>query len=210
MSSTGELAGRNIIITNGPTAEQLTTGGDVITNFSSGKQGRAIADALSDMGAKVMLVTGGTARDMLGKTLAQLPADVFIGVAAVADFAIETPLDLQLKDGEPHALQLTQNPDILQTIGQHPTLRPKVVIGFAAETAPQPQLLEYARKKLERKGADAICANRVSAASPGSDVNQISWVSKNGAEPWEAMDKHAVGRAIGGKIVEMLGYASSV
>jgi phosphopantothenoylcysteine synthetase/decarboxylase len=213
------LAKRKVIVTSGPTAEQLTTGGDVITNFSSGRQGIAIAETLADMGAQVLLISGPTAlpdpahrniitmhavdaRTMYYMVMQNLPADAYIGVAAIADFGIGNTLDIKLKEDEPYTLHLIQNPDILQIIGTHAALRPKVVIGFAAETDSS-ALLDYAREKLVRKGADAICANQV--GGPGGDTNQVTWVAKDGAQPWEAMDKHAVGHKIGLKLAEMLG-----
>ncbi|MDE3059761.1 MAG: hypothetical protein KGJ06_01975 [Pseudomonadota bacterium] len=220
----GPLAGRKIVMTNGPTAEQLTAEGDVITNFSSGRQGYALAQALAGMGAQVVVITGPThlpdlahpnvkilhvvdARDMRDKVLAHLPADVFVGVAAVADFGMAEPLDLQLREGQLHTLQLTQNPDILETVGNHPDKRPAVVIGFAAETAEQEQLIAYARGKLERKRADAICANQVGGeaiAASGSARNQIIWVSREGEEFWDPSTKEKIGEDIGRKIAQLL------
>ena len=213
-----ELKGRHIIVTSGPTVERLTLQGDVISNRSSGKQGYAIAEALADMGARVTLVTGPTplpvpthphitiqrvtsAHDMHTAVMAALPADAYIGAAAVADFGMATPIDLKLKENEPYTLRLAQNPDILQSVAVLKTLRPKVVIGFAAETD-QAKLVEYAKAKLLAKGADAICANLADAA--GNDRNRVTWVSRESAELWEAMDKRAVGQAIGRKLAQML------
>lgn len=222
----GKLSGKKIIITSGPTAEPISSSGDVITNFSSGKQGHAVAEALASMGAQIVLVSGPTqipdpshpnittihtesARDMRDTAVAQLPADAFVAVAAVADFGMAQPGKLALKPGEQATLELSQNPDILQTIGTHASKRPAVVIGFAAETH---ELLTYARGKLEKKGADAICANKVDSASGvfGGDRNQITWVTAEGNEAWQAMNKSEVGTRIGDKIALLLQRKKSV
>lgn len=217
--SNGSLSGRKIIITSGSTAEPVSNHGDVITNFSSGAQGHAVAEALADMGANVVLIAGLTtipdplhpnittihtasARTMRDAVLAQLPADVYVGIAAVADFGLEHLAALTLAPGEPATLRLSQNPDILQDVSMHPSLRPPVVIGFAAETH---DLLTYARGKLENKGADAICANQVGSLSINSgNENQVTWVTAGGNEPWERMSKREVGQKIGDKIVFLL------
>lgn len=158
--------GRTAVVTSGPTVEDLTQTGDVITNFSSGRQGHAVAQALATMGIDVTLVTGPTllsvpdrsvirviearsAQEMHDEVMAALPADIFVGVAAVADFRPLVPLSLSLTEGEVYTLQLRQNPDILQAVGNLKSLRPLVVVGFAAETN---NLLTYARGKLESKG----------------------------------------------------------
>jgi phosphopantothenoylcysteine synthetase/decarboxylase len=222
----GKLSGKKIIITSGPTAEPISSSGDVITNFSSGKQGHAVAESLAAMGAQVVLVSGPThipdpshpnittihtesARNMRDAVVAQLPADAFVAVAAVADFGMANPGKLALKPAELATLELSQNPDILQTIGTHGSKRPSVVIGFAAETH---DLLIYARGKLEKKGADAICANQVGSAmvARGSDKNQITWVSAEGNEPWETMGKSDVGNRIGDKIALLLQRKKSI
>ena len=215
----GTLTGRKIIITSGSTAEPLSNHGDVITNFSSGAQGHAVAEALADMGANVVMVAGLTtvpdplhpnittlhtesARTMLDTVLAQLPADVYVGIAAVADFGMEKLTAMTLAPGEPTTLRLSQNPDILQNVSMHSSQRPSVVIGFAAETH---DLLAYARGKLENKGADAICANEVGSMSANNgNQNQVTWVTAAGNEPWERMSKREVGQKIGDKIQFLL------
>lgn len=220
VSGDRSLAGRKVIVTSGPTVEPITGFGDVITNFSSGRQGHAVAEALAQLGAEVVLVSGPTslaspscetirtvdvrcAKEMHDVVLAELPADVFVGVAAVADFGMQHPLRLSLKEGEAHALQLVQNPDILQTVGTHASLRPSVVVGFAAETH---EILSYARDKLERKSADFICANQV---GPGvgdrdSSKNQVILVTPSGHEELQETAKLKVGKMIGMKIVQLL------
>jgi len=169
------LAGRHVLITAGPTFEPLDPVRG-ITNRSSGKQGYAIAAAAADAGAKVTLISGPvslpapvgvtrvdvvTAQDMYDAVHAHLPADVFIGVAAVGDWrAKEIARDKQKKgvDGE-LSVTLVKNPDILASIGHHETQRPQLVVGFAAETR---NVEVYAQTKLRTKGADVICANDVS------------------------------------------------
>lgn len=213
------LAGHTVIVTSGPTAEPISTHGDVISNFSSGRQGAAVARALADHGAQVIFISGPapfplphhpgiriiaceSADAMCRHVLAHLPADVYIGVAAVADFGMKQPASLRVPPGEAAALSLTQTTDILQAVGTHQSKRPKLVIGFAAETQ---DVVAYARRKLEKKKADAICANRVGAELlKGSPDNQITWVDAKGAEKWEYMDKNKAGQHIAAKITELL------
>jgi len=169
------LKGRHVLITAGPTFEPLDPVRG-ITNRSSGKQGYAIAEAAVRAGARVTLVSGPvtlptpagveridveTAQQMYEAVHAALPADVFIGVAAVGDWrAREIARDKQKKgeDGE-LTLTLVKNPDILASVGKHESLRPQLVIGFAAETR---NVEVYGRTKLRTKGADVIMANDVS------------------------------------------------
>jgi phosphopantothenoylcysteine synthetase/decarboxylase len=170
------LAGRRVIMTSGPTEEKVTAVGDVITNFSSGRQGHALATALAERGAQVVYVVGParfappthpnvtavpvtSARSMLAACEAHLPADIFVGVAAVADFGCRQPPDLALTPRQKRDLILDQNPDILYAMGHH-AQRPALVVGFAAETDPD-RLLDYAAGKLTKKNADLICANLV-------------------------------------------------
>lgn len=219
-----ELKGRKVIITSGPTDELLTNAGDAITNFSSGRQGHAVAEALACMGAEVVLVSGptdlarpacesirtidaGSAQEMHDAVISELPADVFVGVAAVADFGLPHPVTFSLKEGEAGTLQLRQNPDILQAVGTHPSQRPSVVVGFAAETH---DLLKYARDKLKRKGADFICANQVGdlMAKRSSSMNSITFVTISGDEELQEIPKIQVGEAIGRKIVQLLAEKS--
>jgi phosphopantothenoylcysteine decarboxylase/phosphopantothenate--cysteine ligase len=172
---TGALGGKHVLMTAGPTFEPLDPVRG-ITNRSSGKQGYAIAEALAAEGAKVTLISGPvslptpegveridvrTALEMFDAVHAHLPADAFIGVAAVSDWRAQTvAVDKQKKSAGSDELTLTliKNPDILASVGLHTTLRPTLVIGFAAET----QNLEvYGKTKLRTKGADAIFANEV-------------------------------------------------
>ncbi|MDD3029196.1 MAG: phosphopantothenoylcysteine decarboxylase [Alphaproteobacteria bacterium] len=196
LSSAPPLAGKTVILTSGPTVETLTTAGDVITNASSGRQGAALASALAQHGVLVEFVVGNaevlppghpnihvtkvlSAHAMLDACLNLLPADMFIGVAAVADFGCETPIDLPLHENESHTLTLRQNPDILKAIATHATQRPRLVVGFAAETDPE-TLLDYASKKGIDKNADLICANLVGPAnSLDKTENRLFLVSRN-------------------------------
>src|SRR5215468_4921263 len=165
------LAGRKAIVTSGPTHEPIDPV-RYIANRSSGRQGHAIAGALAALGADVTLVSGPVtipdpvgvtvvrverAEEMRDAVLAALPADIAVMVAAVADWRVASAADRKIKKhaGESiPTLALTENPDILRTVGHH-TLRPKLVVGFAAETQ---DVESNARSKLERKGADMIVA----------------------------------------------------
>ena len=168
-----------MLVTSGPTHEPIDPV-RYLANRSSGRQGHAIAEAAAAAGARVTLVSGPvtipdpagvtvvhveTARQMLEAVEAALPADVAVMAAAVADWRAAAESGGKIKkdgSGRPPALALTENPDILATIGRHHTLRPALVVGFAAETD---DLLANARKKLAAKGADWILANDVSPAS---------------------------------------------
>ena len=200
------LAGKRIIVTSGPTIEPIDKV-RFITNRSSGKQGHAIAATLAKRGADVILISGPvneptpdqvtmvqvtTANEMLAACKAALPAEIAICAAAVADWRVQSISDQKLKKPEdPDAgmiLALCQNPDILAHISSAPN-RPKLVIGFAAETE---NLLQNATKKRQRKGCDWIIANQVGGdADPvfGSALNQAMLVSANGVEEWPQMQK---------------------
>nr|WP_272213458.1 phosphopantothenoylcysteine decarboxylase [Marinicella sp. W31]MDC2879414.1 phosphopantothenoylcysteine decarboxylase [Marinicella sp. W31] len=204
------LAGMRAVITSGPTHEAIDPV-RYIANRSSGRQGHAIAAALAKLGADVTLVSGPvtiadpagvrtvhveSAREMLAAVEQALPADIAIMVAAVADWRAtdSATQKIKKKPGEtPPPLQLTENPDILKTVGHHQQ-RPGLVIGFAAETS---DIATYARDKLARKGADLIVANDVSKEGVmGGARNQVTLVTKDGAETWPEMDKQAVARKL--------------
>ncbi|MDX1732084.1 MAG: bifunctional phosphopantothenoylcysteine decarboxylase/phosphopantothenate--cysteine ligase CoaBC, partial [Aurantimonas coralicida] len=212
------MAGRRIVVTSGPTHEPIDPV-RYIANRSSGRQGHAIAAALAELGAAVTLVSGPvtlpdpagvsvvhveTAREMLGAVEAALPADAAIFVAAVADWRAEAETARKIKKtgGGPPALALTENPDILATIGHAPD-RPKLVVGFAAETD---DLLAHARGKLARKGADAIVANDVSAGTGvmGGSANTVHIVTAAGVEAWPKMDKTEVARRLAAWVADRL------
>ncbi|ASY59053.1 bifunctional phosphopantothenoylcysteine decarboxylase/phosphopantothenate--cysteine ligase CoaBC [Sinorhizobium sp. CCBAU 05631] len=201
------LAGRKAIVSSGPTHEPIDPV-RYIANRSSGKQGHAIAAALARLGADVTLVSGPVtipdpagvrvvrvvrADEMRDAVVAALPADVAVMVAAVADWRVASAAGNKIKKrpGEaPPPLQLAENPDILKTIGHHAS-RPKLVIGFAAETE---NVAENGRAKLERKGADYIVANDVSPATGimGGDRNRVKLIARDGIEEWPEMGKDEV------------------
>ncbi len=213
------LAGKTAIVTSGPTHEPIDPV-RYIANRSSGRQGHAIAAALAKLGAKVTLVSGPVtipdpvgvntvhverASEMLDAVTAKLPADIAVMVAAVADWRVATSSDNKIKKkaGEgPPALELAENPDILKTVGHHEK-RPKVVVGFAAETA---DVIDNARSKLERKGADMIVANDVSPATGimGGMRNTVRIVSNNGVEDWPDMGKDEVAEKLARLIAEKI------
>lgn len=199
------LAGRHVLITAGPTFEPLDPVRG-ITNRSSGKQGYAIAAAAAAAGAKVTLVSGPvslstpagvtrvdveTALEMHDAVHAHLPADVFIGVAAVGDWrAKEIARDKQKKgvDGE-LSVTLIKTPDILASIGHHETQRPQLVIGFAAETH---NVEVYGKTKLRTKGADAILANDVSKGVFDRDTTNMILIDAAGSGAGKKLTKAEV------------------
>ena len=214
------LKGQHVLITAGPTREPLDPV-RYLSNHSSGKQGYAIARALAMLGARVTLVSGPvslpaprgvdlvpveTAREMLKACETALPADVFISVAAVADWrpAISAGKKLKLKDEGKTlpALTLAENPDILATLSRKRKNRPGLVIGFAAETH---DLEELATAKMKRKGCDWIVANDVSGDVMGGAQNEVALVTHEGIERWPRMDKVAVARRLAERIAEALG-----
>ncbi|MCK5930897.1 MAG: bifunctional phosphopantothenoylcysteine decarboxylase/phosphopantothenate synthase, partial [Fulvimarina manganoxydans] len=195
-----------------------------IANRSSGQQGHAIAQALAEAGGEVVLVSGPvvipdpqgvrtvkveTARQMLKAVEEALPADGAIFVAAVADWRVATEGASKTKKGAdgPPRLELVENPDILATIG-HGEKRPKLVVGFAAETN---DLLANAHAKLMRKGADAILANDVSLEGGvmGGPRNTVHLVSESGVEDWPTMAKADVARRLVDWIVARMGAAGA-
>ncbi|MFN7055744.1 bifunctional phosphopantothenoylcysteine decarboxylase/phosphopantothenate--cysteine ligase CoaBC [Hyphomonas sp.] len=214
----GRLAGVHALVTAGPTREPLDPV-RYISNHSSGKQGYAIAAALAAEGARVTLVSGPvslpapkgvdlvrieTAREMLKACEDALPAGVFVSVAAVADWrpvkASSQKLKLKGKEGAP-AIELTENPDILRTLSQKKKKRPRLVIGFAAETE---EVERHAREKLARKGCDWIVANDVSGDVMGGAENEIALITHAGAERWPRMAKDAVSARLASRIADAL------
>ncbi len=213
------LAGRRAIVTSGPTHEPIDPV-RFIANRSSGKQGHAIAAALARLGASVTLVSGPVsipdpaglrtlhverATEMLAAVEELLPADIAVMVAAVADWRVVAAAGTKIKkkEGEgPPSLMLAENPDILHTIAHH-RMRPTFVVGFAAETT---DVLDNARAKLARKGADLIVANDVSAATGimGGDRNQVRIVSRDGVEVWPDLGKDEVAARLANLIASRL------
>jgi phosphopantothenoylcysteine decarboxylase / phosphopantothenate---cysteine ligase len=215
-SGRGPLAGFRAVVTAGPTREPLDPV-RFISNHSSGKQGYAIAEALARLGVDVRLVTGPTslpipdgvtgikvetAVEMNDAVKAQLPADIFISVAAVADWrpATRANTKLKLKGVEPSvALQLVENPDILKSIGAKKKGRPRLVVGFAAETN---DVEKNAKAKLTRKGCDWVVANDVSGDVMGGADNEVLLVTKDGTDRWPRMSKAEVAMKLAERIAE--------
>lgn len=213
------LAGRTAIVTSGPTHEPIDPV-RYIANRSSGRQGHAIAAALARLGAQVTLVSGPVtladppgvtvikverADEMLQAVLGALPADIAVMVAAVADWRVATPNMEKIKKqpGEgPPPLMLAENPDILKTVGHH-AKRPKVVVGFAAETQ---DVENNGRVKLQKKGADLIVANDVSPETGimGGTRNSVKLITATGVEQWPDLSKDDVAGRLAGWIAERL------
>ncbi len=213
------LAGFKALVTSGPTHEAIDPV-RYIANRSSGKQGHAIAAALARLGASTTLISGPTrlsnppgvslvavesAREMLTACQAALPADVAVCAAAVADWRVASPANgkLKKKGGKPPALELVENPDILAALSAAGNARPRLVVGFAAETD---QVVENAKAKLKRKGCDWIVANDVSSATGtfGGDSNTVHLVSQSGVEDWPPMSKDEVALRLARRIGEQL------
>ena len=213
----GSLHGLRAVVTAGPTREPLDPV-RFISNHSSGKQGYAIASALSELGAKVQLISGPTALaaplgvarvdvetagEMFEAVKTAMPADIFVAVAAVADWRPATRATSKLKlkgpTDQPVSLQLVENPDILKRIASRKKDRPKLVIGFAAETN---AVEAHARAKLMRKGCDWILGNDVSGDVMGGADNQVLLVTRGGLERWPRMSKAEVAGRLAARIAE--------
>jgi phosphopantothenoylcysteine decarboxylase/phosphopantothenate--cysteine ligase len=192
-----------------------------IANRSSGRQGHAIAVALAALGARVTLVHGPvalpdppgvravaveTAAEMLAACEAALPADIAVFAAAVADWRMAHPAERKLKKtpgGAPPPLDLIANPDILAAIAAPGPSRPRLVVGFAAETH---DLAAHAQDKRRRKACDWIVANDVSPATGimGGPENQVHLVTAAGIETWPRLDKDDVARRLAARMAEFL------
>ena len=211
------LKGRRALVTAGPTFEPIDPVRGM-TNRSSGKQGYAIAAALADLGAEVTLVSGPTAlsappgvtridvetaAQMHAASMEALPVDVAVMTAAVADWRVDDVASGKIKKapGGPPMLSLIENPDILAAVSSARSKRPRLVIGFAAETS---DLEAQARAKLSKKGCDWIVGNDVSDEVFGSDGNAVTLITKGGAETWPRQSKAAVARALAARIAETL------
>ncbi len=204
------------LVTSGPTYEPLDPV-RFLGNYSSGRQGHAIAEALAERGVDVTLITGPvsiadppnvhtihvtTAREMLMACEAALPVDIAVCVAAVVDWRPKSVATQKIKKtaDTPAAVELVENPDILRTIAQHPHLRPKLVVGFAAETE---NLLENARAKRLRKGCDWIVANDVSGGNTFQDsYNKVTLITAQQEVSWERMDKKEVAIRLATAMIE--------
>jgi phosphopantothenoylcysteine decarboxylase / phosphopantothenate---cysteine ligase len=214
------LAGRHALVTSGPTHEPIDPV-RYLANRSSGKQGHAIAAALAALGARVTLVSGPvalpdpagvavihveTAAQMLAACEAALPADIGVFAAAVADWRVEHAGEQKLKKtpgAAAPALALVPNPDILATIAAAGPLRPRLVVGFAAETQ---EVRRHAAEKRLRKGCDWIVANDVSPATGimGGAENEVLLVTASGIEAWPRLAKDAVARRLAARIADAL------
>jgi len=223
----GPLAGRHALVTSGPTIEAIDPV-RYIANRSSGKQGHAIAAACARLGAGVTLVSGPSvepdpegvdvvrvesANDMLVACQQALPADVVVCAAAVADWRIDRAAVQKLKKGTPSdganhlpRLELVENPDILATMSRPRPERPRLVVGFAAETE---NLIENASRKLAAKGCDWIVANDVSPVTGtfGGDTNRVHLLTGGDppvVEDWPALSKTDVAERLSARIADAL------
>lgn len=207
----GKLEGLNALVTAGPTFEPIDPV-RFIGNRSSGKQGYAIAAALAKEGAKVLLISGPvslpkpkgvqityaeTAKDMLVLCENSLPADLAVCAAAVGDWAPERTGSKIKKGKKPPEIILKENPDILKTLSAHKK-RPKLVIGFAAETE---NLMKNAEAKLMAKNCDWIIANDVSQNVFGAAENHVFLVRRNGNTEWPRAGKDEIARRLTGEIM---------
>lgn len=214
------LAGRRAIVTSGPTQEPIDPV-RYLANRSSGRQGHAIAAALEAAGAEVTLVSGtvdipppagvkivavATAREMKDAVEAALPADITVMAAAIADWRVDAGAEkIKKTKGGPPSLKLVENPDILAGLARHKS-RPKLLVGFAAETN---DVVKNAKAKRKTKGCDWIVANDV---SPGTGVmggtkNRVHLVTASGVEDWPEMAKDEVAEELVARIAEHFGMA---
>lgn len=215
----GPLKGKHVLITSGPTHEPIDPV-RYIANRSSGAQGTAIARALAALGADVTFVTGPadvpppmgvrvikvqTAAEMLNAVQDAPAADAAIFAAAVADWYVANAGESKIKkdvNGFP-TLEFAENSDILATVSKMTSGRPKLVIGFAAETD---NVIANATAKRKRKGCDWILANDVSPSTGimGGSQNDVTLIMENGSEDWPRMSKDAVAVKLAAKLVEAL------
>ncbi|MBY6159958.1 bifunctional phosphopantothenoylcysteine decarboxylase/phosphopantothenate--cysteine ligase CoaBC [Mameliella alba] len=219
----GPLAGRRVLVTSGPTHEPIDPV-RYIANRSSGAQGTAIAEALRDLGAEVVFVTGPaeaarpagvqvveveSAREMRDAVMGALPVEAGVFAAAVADWRVASASDAKIKKegGKLPVLEFAENPDILAEVSQLAEGRPALVVGFAAETN---DVVAHATAKRVRKGCDWIVANDVSPATGimGGSENAVVLISEAGAESWPRASKRAVAERLAGRIAEALGVRS--
>ncbi len=218
--SDGPLKGKHVLVTSGPTHEPIDPV-RYIANRSSGAQGTALAAALRDLGARVSFVTGPasvpppggvevirveTAVEMAGAVKAALPADAAVFAAAVADWRVANAAGQKMKkdgSGKLPALDFAENPDILAGVAQMGEGRPRLVVGFAAETE---TVEAHATAKRARKGCDWIVANDV---SPGTGImggaeNAVTLITEAGAEAWPRLSKAETARRLALRIAEAL------
>jgi phosphopantothenoylcysteine decarboxylase/phosphopantothenate--cysteine ligase len=203
----GLLAGKRVVVTAGPTRENLDPV-RYISNHSSGKMGYALASSLAEAGAKVTLISGPvslpcpdrcelvsvvSADEMLEASMtAAKEADIFISAAAVADYrAIEIPQQKIKKQAQTISLELQKNPDIISTVAA--TYKQLYAVGFAAETE---NIESHAKDKLQRKNLNAIVVNDVSRGDIGfsSDDNEVCWIDNQCCQPLGKKSKHQLAR----------------
>ena len=217
------LLGRRVLVTSGPTHEEIDPV-RFIANRSSGKQGHAVAQALAALGADTTLISGPvslpdpeglktvhvqTAREMLMACKTQLPVDVAVCAAAVADWRVAETSVQKIKKSSDQllSLNLTENPDILATLAKRSgNKRPGLVVGFAAETE---NVIENAVKKRDEKGCDWILANGVSPSSGtfGGDENSLHLAHEEGVESWERMTKTDAAQKLARRVSDFLQVA---
>ena len=217
----GPLKGRHVLVTSGPTHEPIDPV-RYIANRSSGAQGAALAAALRDLGARVSFITGPasvpapagvdvvaveTAQQMADAVAAALPADAAVFAAAVADWRVANAAGQKMKKdgtGKPPALEFAENPDILARVAQMGDGRPRLVVGFAAETE---HVADHATAKRARKGCDWIVANDVSPETGimGGAENAVTLITGQGAESWPRLPKAEVARRLALRIADALG-----
>ena len=207
------LSGVTAVVTSGPSIEEIDPV-RYMTNYSSGKQGYAIAEELANAGAKTVLISGpsslpkprnvktifvSSAKEFLDQSLKNLPSEIFISVAAISDWKIEKKFKSKIKKKkETLTLKFTKNIDVLEKISTHKN-RPCLVIGFSAETE---NLIKNAKIKLNKKKCDFIVANQVSKNKGfNSDKNKVFIIKKNNVEEWPTLKKEIVAKKLVKQIV---------
>lgn len=219
------LSGYSALVTSGPTIEAIDPV-RYITNRSSGKQGNAVAASLAKLGADVTLITGPTnrpapkgvnvvsvesAKEMLLAAEKAIPVDIAICAAAVADWGVAQVAKQKIKktgNRQDFTLTFAENPDILVALSKNTKNRPKLVIGFAAETE---LVIENARVKLEQKGCDWIVANDVSDGKVfESDENMVHIITATNQEDWPKLTKEQVAEKLASKIAEYFNSSSTL
>lgn len=216
------LSGKTALVTAGPTYEPIDPV-RFLGNYSSGRQGYAIAECLRDAGAEVTLISGPvslpppenirfisvqTALEMLDACLINIPVDIAVMTAAVADWRAKTISSTKIKkteDAQTPSFDLVTNPDILATIAQENNKRPKLVIGFAAETN---NLLDNAQAKRKRKNCDWIVMNDVSPDTKimGGVENEVTILSSSGKQHFKRADKKEIGRLLTKEIIQFFNH----
>jgi phosphopantothenoylcysteine decarboxylase/phosphopantothenate--cysteine ligase len=212
--ATGLLAGLNVVVTAGPTHEMIDPV-RFMTNGSSGKMGYALAEAASEAGANVSLISGPvqlsrlphiahtdviSAQEMYDEVMKNIAScDIFLSVAAVSDYCIEAPAPHKVhKSNEAVSLLLKRTPDIVASLGQLPT-KP-FIVGFAAETE---NVIEQAKAKRQLKNMDMIVANEVgSGRGMGSDENQVTVITATAEITLPLMPKSQLARQLISRIAE--------